>query len=97
MPNFGNNASDGYNAQPYKYEPKWEVTGVDLNPDHQRSRSAMYVEPVGPRVSRWLLQVKGLGVITILTATSMRDPEAPPQVGAMSLVTKADVGPCPAL
>ena len=93
---FGNDANDGYTAKPYKYEPKWELEGVDWNPDHQRSRSAMFVEPSG-RHFRWFLQVKGLGVITLLTSSAKSDPEGRLRPDALGALSKAEIGPCPDL
>ena len=96
MMQFGNNANDGYTAKPYKYEPKWELHNQDWNPDHHRSSSGLWVEPSGAHY-RWFLQVKGLGVVTILSSSTKSDPEGRLRPDAMGLVLKADVGPCPRL
>jgi hypothetical protein len=95
-PYFGNNDADGHTAKPYKYEPQWELHGVDMHPDHRPSSSELYVEPSG-RNYRWFLQVKGLGVLTILTSSATSDPTGQLLPDALGLVTKEDVGPCPRL
>jgi hypothetical protein len=93
---FGNNSSDGYSANSYKYEPKWQKD-VDYSPDHRPSDSAMYIESVRPSGIRWFLQVKGLGVLTLFTTSRQSDPLGKCQPSAMGEFTKVEVGYCPDL
>lgn len=66
----------------------------DYNPDHQRSWSALYIEPTATGL-RWFLQVKGLGVITVYQEGSAETGRLEPlRVGALE---KQQVGYCPSL
>lgn len=68
---FGNNASDGYHAQSYRYEPKWEKL-IDYNPDHAPSSSRFVLENTGPdgETVRCLMEIRGLGVVVMRMAVN---------------------------
>lgn len=61
--NFGNNYSDGHNAQVYKYEPSWEKM-VDYNPDHRHASSGRWVDERDGVVYE-LLAVPGYGAFLL--------------------------------
>ena len=93
--NFGNNASDGYRAASYTYAPKWEKL-MDYNPDHYPSRSAFYTLPT-QHGSRWFLQVKGFGVLTINLESNWKDPRGRLKPMGVSALEKSEIGCAPNL
>lgn len=77
-----------------KYEPKWDKK-VDLCPDRNPSQSALYIERA-PFGSRYFLQVKGLGVVTVHVTPGLRGSKYP-ALEASSALSKEAIGPSPRL
>lgn len=92
---FGNDHRDGYQAKAYEYAPTWEKD-VDYNPDHQRSSSAMFIDDQGDEI-RWVLQVKGLGVITMHAATNWESDLGRLEFKGVGIFTKGEIGYSPGL
>jgi hypothetical protein len=90
---FGNNAYNGYQAKSYEYKPTWEKD-VDYNPDHQPSSSASYYEDRGADVL-FVMQVKGLGVVTMRATSSWGNPAGKLRFDGVGIFTKADIGYSP--
>jgi hypothetical protein len=93
--NFGNNASDGYQARPHEYTPAWEKQ-VDYNPDHQPSSGAIFIETMGADILG-VFQVRGLGVLILRATPDLTDPLGKLKFTGLSIFTKADIGYSPQL
>jgi hypothetical protein len=93
--NFGNNYSDGHQAKSYDYKPTWEKD-VDYNPDHQPSSSRKITVERG-RDILMVLQVKGLGVITLRATTSWLDKDGDLHFEGCGIFDRGEIGYAPGL
>jgi hypothetical protein len=93
--NFGNNYSDGHHAHSYEYKPTWEKD-VDYNPDHRPSSSAIHIADRGNDVIM-VLQVKGLGVITLRASTSWLDKPGNVRFDGCGIFDRGEIGYAPGL
>lgn len=77
--------------------PKTFSAIKDFNPDHQPSWSDLVIaDQDGPQVLM-IMQVKGLGVLTLRASPSLDDPAGTLIFNGVGLFTKADIGYAPDL
>ena len=67
---FGNDPTDGYNAQPYHYRPAWEKE-IERHPDKLRSASR-YVFDTQRHDLRLAMEVQHLGAIVMRVESDAR-------------------------
>jgi hypothetical protein len=76
-------------------EPKKESGWVeykDFNPDHQISSSGRWVEPDDKGSFRYVLEVKGLGVLVMRGTARADDPSGRLVFEGVSIFTEQEIG-----